>query len=393
MSHAETPAAAAPPAPSRQRPSDVQRPVGRGGRSSSAMPIGLAIGHRMGSRFDWVGEPSTRTTSRSCSATCSGTFGYLAGLGILNHPVARLFGRPGADLAKGATGWSRYLRASTDHKVIGLQYLMGIGVFFFIGGLNAMLIRVELLRPTTPTFSPGRVSDAGRAARLDDDHDGLEHHPGAVRALLRAPHDRQPADGVPAPRGAVVLAAAAGRRRDPDDDHRLRGLPDRLDRLSDARRPGRRGHGRVHVRLRADRDRDDPERAQHDGDGLQSPRAGADVVAAADLRVEHADHVGADAARPADAARGGADAGARPHGRRRRSSSRPVRRQPRSCGRTCSGSSAIPRCTSSPCRASGSCSRSCRCSRASRCGASGWRSRACWASRCCRSWCGSTTCS
>ena len=40
--------------------------------------------------------------------------------------------------------------------MIGLQYLMGIGIFFFIGGLNAMLIRVELLRPTTPTFSPGQ---------------------------------------------------------------------------------------------------------------------------------------------------------------------------------------------------------------------------------------------
>ena len=39
--------------------------------------------------------------------------------------------------------------------MIGLQYLMGIGIFFFIGGVNAMLIRYELLRPTTPAFSPG----------------------------------------------------------------------------------------------------------------------------------------------------------------------------------------------------------------------------------------------
>jgi cytochrome c oxidase subunit 1 len=40
--------------------------------------------------------------------------------------------------------------------VIGLQYLFGIAVFFFIGGLNAMLIRTELLRPSPPVFSPGQ---------------------------------------------------------------------------------------------------------------------------------------------------------------------------------------------------------------------------------------------
>jgi len=34
---------------------------------------------------------------------------------------------------------------------VGIQYLVGIGVFFFVGGLNAMLIRTELLHPV-PTF-------------------------------------------------------------------------------------------------------------------------------------------------------------------------------------------------------------------------------------------------
>jgi cytochrome c oxidase subunit I len=116
--------------------------------------IGLAIGHRMGSRFDWVAAIDYNDIAILLGYVL-GTFGYLAGLGILNHPIARLFGRSGGDLAQGATGWTRYTRASTDHKVIGLQYLMGIGIFFFIGGVNAMLIRVELLQPATPTFSPG----------------------------------------------------------------------------------------------------------------------------------------------------------------------------------------------------------------------------------------------
>ena len=48
----------------------------------------------------------------------------------------------------------RYFGLCTDHKVIGMQYLVGIGVFFFIGGLNAMLIRTELLRPSPNVFPP-----------------------------------------------------------------------------------------------------------------------------------------------------------------------------------------------------------------------------------------------
>jgi cytochrome c oxidase subunit I len=117
--------------------------------------IGLWIGHRMGSRFDWTADIDYNDIAILLGYTL-GTIGYLAGLGILNHPIGRLFGRSGSDLAKGATGWSRYVRASTDHKVIGLQYLIGIGFFFALGGLDAMLIRTELLRPNDPVFSPGQ---------------------------------------------------------------------------------------------------------------------------------------------------------------------------------------------------------------------------------------------
>ena len=41
---------------------------------------------------------------------------------------------------------------STDHKVVANQYMVGIGLFFFVGGLNAMLIRTELLQPNTHVF-------------------------------------------------------------------------------------------------------------------------------------------------------------------------------------------------------------------------------------------------
>ncbi len=156
MSNAETPAAAAPPPPSAGGSNGLLTFNLLWGIVGLVVgwAIGLAIGHRMASRFDWIASTDQNDIAILLGYVLA-TVGYLGGLGIFNHPVARLFGRPGGDLAKGATGWTRYVRASTDHKVIGLQYLMGIAVFFFIGGLNAMLIRVELLRATTPTFSPG----------------------------------------------------------------------------------------------------------------------------------------------------------------------------------------------------------------------------------------------
>ncbi len=53
-------------------------------------------------------------------------------------------------------GLGRYFRLCTDHKVVAMQYMVGIGFFFAIGGLNAMLIRTELLQPNTHVFGPNQ---------------------------------------------------------------------------------------------------------------------------------------------------------------------------------------------------------------------------------------------
>jgi cytochrome c oxidase subunit 1 len=50
-------------------------------------------------------------------------------------------------LKLGQTGWKRYFSFSTDHKVIGVQYLVTAFIFFLIGGLFAMIVRAELLTP------------------------------------------------------------------------------------------------------------------------------------------------------------------------------------------------------------------------------------------------------
>ncbi len=88
-------------------------------------------------------------------AYIGGVLGFLVGLGFFNYPFARLRGYPPSLREKETGGWSRYFGLCTDHKVVGIQYLWGIGLFFFIGGVNAMLIRTELLRPTTQVFPAG----------------------------------------------------------------------------------------------------------------------------------------------------------------------------------------------------------------------------------------------
>jgi cytochrome c oxidase subunit 1 len=99
-----------------------------------------------------------------------GTIGWLAGLGFFNYPLARLAGRPPLDwssedekyIIPDATirqhegGIGRYFRLTTDHKVVGIQYFFGVGIFFFIGGLNAMLIRTELLTPHEKAWPAGQ---------------------------------------------------------------------------------------------------------------------------------------------------------------------------------------------------------------------------------------------
>jgi cytochrome c oxidase subunit I len=84
------------------------------------------------------------------------SLGWLAGLGFFNYPGLRLLGRPASLPHEEAAGAGRFFRLSTDHKVIGIQYFFGVGAFFFIGGLNAMLIRTELLTPNEKAWPAGQ---------------------------------------------------------------------------------------------------------------------------------------------------------------------------------------------------------------------------------------------
>jgi cytochrome c oxidase subunit 1 len=85
-----------------------------------------------------------------------GVVGFLIGLGFANYPISRLLGRPASLREKEGEGIGRYFGLCTDHKVVGIQYLVGIGVFFFVGGVNAMLIRAELLHPVPTLVGPNQ---------------------------------------------------------------------------------------------------------------------------------------------------------------------------------------------------------------------------------------------
>jgi cytochrome c oxidase subunit 1 len=120
--------------------------------------LGWWVGHQINTKslgyFDNTGQNDVALFL----AYLLGVIGFIGGLGFLNYPLARMAGRPASLGEKGEDprGWTRYIGFSTDHKVVGLQYLIGIGFFIFFGGVNAMLIRFELLRPQPNVFPAGQ---------------------------------------------------------------------------------------------------------------------------------------------------------------------------------------------------------------------------------------------
>ncbi len=75
---------------------------------------------------------------------------FLVGLGAFDYWFYWASGRPTRPedhSSHGATGWRDYFRVNTDHKVIGIQYVVTSFFFMLVGGLLAMLVRAELAAP------------------------------------------------------------------------------------------------------------------------------------------------------------------------------------------------------------------------------------------------------
>jgi cytochrome c oxidase subunit 1 len=117
--------------------------------------LGWWIGHRIhAASLSYVSE-----TGQNDIALLLGyllfVVGFLAGVGFARYPIGRVLGREVSQRENEDGGIGRYFGLCTDHKVVGLQYLVGIGVFMFIGGIYAMMIRAELLKPSPELFGAG----------------------------------------------------------------------------------------------------------------------------------------------------------------------------------------------------------------------------------------------
>ena len=76
--------------------------------------------------------------------------GFLIGLGAFTYWFRWASGKPTIPddhSGHGAYSWRDYFKVNTDHKVIGIQYVVTSFFFFFVGGLFAMLMRAELAQP------------------------------------------------------------------------------------------------------------------------------------------------------------------------------------------------------------------------------------------------------
>jgi len=85
---------------------------------------------------------------------------FFIGIGAFNGVVKWGFARRDAtpaeeqELAGKGQGLWRYFRFTTDHKVVGMQYLATVLLLFFLGSMGAFMIRLEQSTPGAIYFTP-----------------------------------------------------------------------------------------------------------------------------------------------------------------------------------------------------------------------------------------------
>src|SRR5580692_1273644 len=113
--------------------------------------LGHWLGNYIGSAYPYIAN-SGQNSLAVLLALLFMVIGWLLGIGAFNYPIAKIMGREAPPETE-YHGWTRYFRYNLDHKVVGIQYVVGVLLFFFTGGLLAMAIRTELLNPTVHVFS------------------------------------------------------------------------------------------------------------------------------------------------------------------------------------------------------------------------------------------------
>ena len=256
--------------------------LGDGRRRSVGYLFGHWLGNVIASGYT-ASQNSGQNDVATVLALVFGVVGWLAGIGALNYPLAKLLGREPAPAPPERPG-SRYFRMTDDHKVVGLQYTVGVLLFFFTGGLFAMADPHRAAEPDQPRLRARHLHRDRLRARHDHDDDGVLGRRRPARQLARAAHDRLAPHGVPSRRGLLVLDLRGRLPRHPDRPVPRR-LPDRLDGLRPAADPGGGGHGRLPRRLRRHRHRHDRAGFNLAATIINYRAPGHDLEPGADLRL------------------------------------------------------------------------------------------------------------
>jgi len=137
------------------------RPPARGWRRLTAagyfrclltIPIFFGVGAGLMSLVRWLEgwHPVWNGTVITTISLTTIPLGVLVGIGGFDYWMRYAFGAPTAPedhSGHGGKTWRDYFRINTDHKVIGVQYLVTTIFFLLAGGLLAMIMRAELARP------------------------------------------------------------------------------------------------------------------------------------------------------------------------------------------------------------------------------------------------------
>ena len=92
---------------------------------------------------------------------------FLVGLGAFDYWFRWAAGKPTIPedhSGHGATSWKDYFRVNTDHKVIGIQYVVTSFFFMLVGGLLAMMVRAELMAPGRQFVDAGTLTTGSSAS-------------------------------------------------------------------------------------------------------------------------------------------------------------------------------------------------------------------------------------
>lgn len=119
--------------------------------------FGAIIGYAIGAALVTATRAATGADPWDLEVATMGAYlpmlaGWLLGVGVWEYLVRSWFGKENKPYT--ITGWKRYFNFDTDHKVIGIQYLVTFLFIFFLAGLFAMVMRWELMNPGRDLLTP-----------------------------------------------------------------------------------------------------------------------------------------------------------------------------------------------------------------------------------------------